>query len=147
MKLLADETNRRLEEFLHQDTRWLRGPAAAQPSDEAAPARVVGGISSDDEEAELEAINKWVVERGLHAGTLSYELADEATGEQNAVLDLVWPMGVQAELSQPVAVLLNEGEDVIALASGAGYRCFTSSAAFKNYIEREILFETDQSSG
>lgn len=145
-KLLADETNRRLEEFLHGDTRWLRSRAVAPPSDEAAPVPVIGSISSDQEEAELEALNKWVVERGLHAGTLSYELADEATGEQKAVLDLVWPMGVQTELSQPVAVLLNEGEAVIALASSAGYRCFTSPDAFRHYIEREILFETDQAS-
>lgn len=146
MKLLADETNRRLEEFLHGNTRWIRSRAVAPPSDEAAPVPVIGSISSDQEEAELEALNKWVVERGLHAGTLSYELADEATGEQKAVLDLVWPMGVQTELSQPVAVLLNEGEAVIALASSAGYRCFTSPDSFRHYIEREILFETDEAS-
>ena len=146
MKLLADETNRRLEAFLHGDTCWLRGPTVGPPSDDAAPSPVIGSISSDQEEAELEALNKWVVERGLHAGTLSYELADEATGEQKAVLDLVWPMGVQTELSQPVAVLLNEGEAVIALASSAGYRCFTSPDSFRHYIEREILFETDDAS-
>lgn len=146
MTLLADETNRRLKYLLHEDERWLRATVAAQPSDLAAPVSVVGGISSDDEDAELEKLNEWVVERGLHMGTVSYELADEATGEQSAVLDLAWPAGVQAELSHPVAVLLNEGEEAIALASSAGYRCFTSPDAFKNYIEREVLFETDQSS-
>jgi hypothetical protein len=36
-------------------------------------------------------------------------------------------------------VLLNEPTDTLALASGAGFRCFTSSADFRAYIEGEIL--------
>ena len=63
------------------------------------------------------------------------------SGEQRAVFDLAWPQGIQEELSQPVAVLLNEGSEVIALASGAGYRCFTSVDAFKSYVNHEILVE------
>jgi hypothetical protein len=55
------------------------------------------------------------------------------------VFDLAWPNGVQEELSQPVAVLLNEGADVIGLASAGGYRCFTSTKQFKDYIESEVL--------
>ena len=54
-------------------------------------------------------------------------------------LDLAWPNGIQEELSAPVAVLLDESAEMIALASGAGYRCFTSAAAFRDYIEKDIL--------
>jgi hypothetical protein len=59
--------------------------------------------------------------------------------EQKAAFDLAWPNGIQEELSQPVAVLLNENSDVVAIASQAGFRCFTSVESFKHYVKREIL--------
>jgi hypothetical protein len=68
-----------------------------------------------------------------------YDFADPETGEQKAVFDLAWTSGVQEELSQPVAVLLNEGSEVLAIASQAGYRCFTSVEEFKHYVLNEIL--------
>ena len=48
-------------------------------------------------------------------------------------------MRVQEELSQPVAVLLNEDSDTLAIASAAGFRCFTDTKAFKRYVRREVL--------
>jgi hypothetical protein len=48
-------------------------------------------------------------------------------------------MGVQEELSQPVAVLLNEDSDTLAIASAAGFRCFTDTKSFKRYVRREVL--------
>ena len=44
--------------------------------------------------------------------------------------------GVQFELSEPVAVLLDETSELISLASSGGLRCFTSTAAFKAYVGR-----------
>jgi len=133
--LLAEEMNRRLEELLHGETKWLEGPAVTAP----VTAAVIGGITSEAEEEELEAANSWIVEQGLPAGEMAFDFADQDTGEQKAVFDLAWPNGIQAELSQPVAVLLNESAEVLALANGAGFRCFTSVADFKQYVEREIL--------
>ena len=46
--------------------------------------------------------------QGLPLGLLAYDFADPESGEQKAVFDLAWPNGIQEELSQPVAVLLNE---------------------------------------
>jgi hypothetical protein len=89
----------------------------------------------------LQAVNQWVKEQGLPAGKLSYDYSDPQTGQQLAVFDLVWPNGVQEALSQPVAVLLNEENDTIALANQAGFRCFTSVLAFKQYLRSEILAE------
>ena len=135
--LLAEEVNKRMEELLHGDNRWLTGPPAAAP----APVTVVGGISSEEEEAALEALNDWMEARGLPRGQLTYDFADPATGEQKAVFDLAWPSGIQEELSQPVTVLLNEGNETIAIASQAGYRCFTETADFQRYVLTEILAE------
>lgn len=134
--LLAAEVNARLEELLHGDTRWLSGPAAAVAQHAS---ETVGGITSEEEEAELIRLNTWMGQQSLTLGTLAYDFADPATGEQQAVFDLAWPAGIQEELSQPVAVLLNEEPAVLALASAAGFRCFTSPSAFRSYVEREIL--------
>ena len=134
-KLLAAETNLRLAELLHGDTRWLEGDG--RPKQPAVA--VIGGITSEAEEEELEALNAWVESHGLPRGMLSFDFSDAATGEQQAIFDLAWPNGIQEELSEPVAVLLNETGETVALASSAGFRCFTSVAAFKNYLQNHIL--------
>ena len=99
---------------------------------------VPGGITSDDEEAELEVLNEWVESQGLPRGQMSFDYTDPDTGEQLAVFDLAWPDGVQAELSQPVAVLLDEGGETLAVAAKAGYRCFTRIHEFRIYVTTEI---------
>ncbi|MFC5755869.1 GmrSD restriction endonuclease domain-containing protein [Rhizobium sp. GCM10022189] len=134
-KLLAQEVNKRMEELLHSDLRWLEGAAAPVPV--AVP--VVGGITSEEEEQQVEALNRWMEEHGLPHGIVSFDFSDAATGEQRAVFDLAWPNGIQEELSQPAALLLNEPGEVIAIASQAGYRCFQSVADLKRYIESDIL--------
>jgi hypothetical protein len=133
--LLASELNRRMEELLHGDTRWLAGPTAAMP----AVVALGGGITSEEEEEQLEALNEWMEAQGLPRGLLAYDFADAATGEQKAVLDLAWPNGIQEELSQPVTVLLNESTETIGIASQSGYRCFTTTEEFRRYVESEIL--------
>ena len=135
--LLAAELNRRMEELLHGDNRWLAGPTATVP----AVSVVVGDVSSEEEEAQLESINHWMEQQGLPRGTLAYDFADAATGEQKAVFDLAWPNGIQEELSQPVVVLLNESTETIGIASQAGYRCFTGADEFRRYVENNILAE------
>jgi hypothetical protein len=136
-RLLAQEANGRLAELLHGDMTWIEGTPVP-----AALARVVlGGIASDTEEAELQAINAWVVAQGLPAGEVGLDYADADTGEQMAVFDLAWTEGLQPGLSSPVVLLLNEGEDTLALASAAGFRCFTDTGAFKTYVRHDVLGE------
>lgn len=136
--LLAGETNQRMCSLLHGDTQWMEG-RRAEP---VATVVVKGGISDEAEEQALQALNLWVQEQGLPTGVMSYDYSDPQSGQQLAIFDLVWSTGVQEELSQPVAVLLNEDNETIALASHAGFRCFTSVATFKQYVKNEILAET-----
>lgn len=133
--LLAEELNRRMEELLHGDTRWLASVAAVVPADAA----IAGGVTSEQEELELERVNAWMEAEGLPRGILGYDFADPQTGDQKAVFDLAWPNGIQEELSQPVAVLLNEDTATVTLASQAGFRCFTDTKSFRRYVEREVL--------
>jgi hypothetical protein len=135
-ELLAAEANKRLADLLHGDTRWLE--VAAQPTAAEAPI-VIGGITSEDEELTLENLRQWVESQGLPAGVLAFDYTDADSGEQLAVFDLAWPAGLQEELSEPVAVLLNEDSQTLGLASAAGFRCFTSELEFRHYVEREIL--------
>ena len=136
--LLAAEMNTRLAELLHGDERWLAVPTEAPDIDRPT---VASSISSEEEESQLAALNTWVGEQGLPHGELSYDFSDEETGDQLAVFDLVWPTGIQEELSQPVAVLLNESSETLSIAGQAGFRFFTSAEAFKRYVKLEILGE------
>ena len=79
--------------------------------------------------------------RNLPRDMASYDFADSVTGEQLAVFDLAWPAGIQENLSQPTAVLLNEDPAVLAVASRAGFRYFTSVADFQQYVTAEVLAE------
>lgn len=133
--LLAAELNKRMEELLHGETSWLSGPSSKLVDE----TEIVGGITSEEEEEQLQELNVWMEDHGLPRGLLAYEYADPGTGEQKAVFDMAWPTGIQEELSQPVAVLLNEGSKTISVASQAGYRCFTDVGGFRSYVENEIL--------
>jgi len=137
--LLAAEVNTLMEELLHGDTRWLKGPVAITQT----AVVVGGGISCEEEEEQLLALNDWIDNQSLPRGILAYDFADSVTGQQKAVFDLAWPNGIQEELSQPVAVLLNESAEVIAFASQAGYRCFTTIEDFKRYVMAEILVQEE----
>ena len=66
-QLLAAELNRRMEELLHGDTRWLDSSAPLLSVD----AQVAGGITSEEEDQELAKLNDWISERGLGAGIVS----------------------------------------------------------------------------
>ena len=133
--LLAQELNRQMADLLHGDTQWLEKAAAIIPLEGTAES----GVFGEAEEQLLEELNNWVVDAELPPGIVAFDFADEITGAQQAVFDLAWPNGLQEELSQPVAVLLNESPETIALASQAGFRCFTDVAAFRQYVEDEVL--------
>lgn len=132
--LLAAEANKRMEELLHGEAHWLEG--GAPPQDEP---HVPGGAIGQEEEAQLEALNVWMEAKGLPPGEIAYDLMHPEGSARQAVLDLAWPLGVQASLSQPAAVLLNEPAEVVSLASQAGFRCFAAVEDFKRYVERDIL--------
>ena len=135
-ELLAEAANRFLNE--------LAGGTA--PDVEAGPRVIeehVGAVAvelrEDEEAREVAECRAWVAEQGLAGGVADYELVDETTGEALAILDLAWPEGMQLELTEPVALLLNEPPEVERVAAAHGFRFFTSPAALKEYVEREVL--------
>jgi hypothetical protein len=133
--LLSAELNARMEDLLHGDIRWLAGaPSMALPA-----ISVGGGITSEEEESEIQDLNDWVESQELPRGVVSFDFADPESGEQRAVFDLAWPSGLQEELSQPVAVLLNADAATLRIAGEAGFRCFSNVESFRRYVEAEVL--------
>lgn len=131
-ELLAKAANSCLAALLGDKASLLGEGHAARLTDQA----LLGGILSEEEALELEELNSWVVDQGYPAGELQWDFVEPSTGEQRAILDLAWPFGIQSELSDPVAVLLDETAELISLASAAGFRCFTSAHEFRSYVTR-----------
>lgn len=149
-ELLSNATNEILNSLLtnHSDmiseTDDDRIATSFQPAPPETPRPA--SIKDDEEEALLIEINKWIKNQGLQPGILGYELVHPVDGAQLAIFDLAWPDGVQHELSEPVALLIDEGIDVLIVAGSYGYRFFTNTSDFKQYISEEILLsnpETD----
>ena len=55
------------------------------------------------------------------------------------MLDLAWPSEPQEELSQPVALLIDEGDQTEGACNRMGYRYFTSVNDLKEYVRQEVL--------
>lgn len=140
-RLLAEAANAFLDELAHGVLEVEKEAAPALQAADDVPSFIPGGVEGEEEEQELLDLNEWVAESGLPKGVNAYEVADEASGDPVAVLDLAWPSGLQEGLSQPVAVLLNEGAATLEIANAQGFRYFTSVAAFQDYVREEVLAE------
>lgn len=134
--LLADATNELLQELFHGEMPEDEGQPEVGASIEAT---IPGGIESDEEEQQLHELNAWVAAIGLPEGQISFELMHPDNGHPLAILDLAWPNGLQVGLSEPVAVLLNEGNELLKIANDQGFKIFTEAEKFKHYIERYVL--------
>lgn len=137
-ELLAEAANRALDSLVAgQVPEQAAGPSVLERSLAAAP----GGHAGEDEERVIQECNAWVVGLGLPEGEQLYELIDAESGQRAAVLDLAWPSGLQEGLSSPVALLVDEDREVEDAANRFGYRYFTDTGAFKEYVRREVLAE------
>ena len=135
-KLLAEAANVHLASFVEGDDRWGAAQIARAPAPVPPP---LGGITSEDEREALDELRAWMRLQKLPEGELSWDLADETTGEQLAVVDLAWPRGIQEGLSGKVAVLIDEDAVTHRVVSDAGFRCFDGVERFQEHVRREVL--------
>ena len=70
-----------------------------------------------------------------------HELCDGTNGEPVAILEIAWLRGVQEELTEPVAIEIDEPREVVAAAGRVGVRCFSSVRDFKRYVQAPVLSE------
>ena len=135
-KLLAEAANVHLASFVEGDDRWGAAQIARAPAPVPPPP---GGITSEDEREALDELRAWMRLQKLPEGELSWDLADETTGEQLAVVDLAWPRGIQEGLSGKVAVLIDEDAATHRAVADAGFRCFDTVERFREHVSREVL--------
>jgi len=135
--LIANAANEFLKSLYHGKV-----PEAETPIEditlrkiEEVPSRIV---KDEEEELVLECA-LWVESMGLPPGEIEYELCEEDTGQVLAVLDLAWPNGLQPGLSHPVALLINEGNDIEKVVNQGEYLYFTTVDDLKKYILKEFL--------
>ena len=136
--LLAIAANRHLTELYTAHAEVLdavdeRSELVAVPS--AAQLQVAGV----DEEEMLEKLQDWMVGRGLAAGEFGYELRDTDDDQATTTVDLAWPSGLPEGRGRPVALLLNEPAETYRTVSQAGFDCYTSVEAFKQYVDAQIV--------
>lgn len=94
--------------------------------------RLAPNVLDEDEENQLAEIAHWMEENGLNSGERNYVINDN--GEE-VILDIAWPDGVQTGLSKPLALLINESDDVCAAANRCGYTYLTDIQEFKDYVK------------
>jgi hypothetical protein len=148
-ELLAEAANHFLvslyPDHLEAPAATTEGPVttAADAQRAAFGADVLGGVDSEQEEQLLLEVNQWVIQQGLPEGAYLHELTDVESGTPLAIFDLAWPQGLQEELSEPVALLIDEGPEVLAIANAHGFRYFTNVEMFKGYVRTVILAEQE----
>ena len=98
--------------------------------------RLAPNVLDEDEENQIAEIAHWMEENGLNSGERNYVIYDN--GEE-VILDIAWPDGVQTGLSKPLALLLNESEDVYSAANRCGYTYLTDIQDFKDYVKANYI--------
>ena len=104
----------------------------------------IGNFSTKDyssiisEEDDIEQLCIWMHDKGLNEGTINHELIND-TGDVVGIIDLAWPHGIQNGLSEPIALLLNETQEMQALVSKHGFRFYTNIDEFKEFVEDTFL--------
>ena len=135
-KLLAQASNNFLS---HLRDGAMPETTAAESALAREIVSIPGQIADEAEEALLREGMNWMEQQGLPTGELGFELVEGERGNVLAILDLAWPDGIQVGRTDPAALLIDEGEETLSVASGKGYRCFTSLEQFQRYVEKEAL--------
>lgn len=134
-ELLASAANNFLEKLRHGAIPVTQ---EAESILERRTASMPSSIASDEEAAELNEAMDWMESKGLPRGEYSYELVN-SDNMVVAVLDLAWPRGIQEGRGDKTALLIDEGEETLRIASREDYRCFTNLAHLQRYVQNDIL--------
>lgn len=134
-ELLAQAANQFLNQLLHGTV----APAATAVTD-AAPAPITIVSPMDEEVA---ALASWIAGMGLSAPEIPFQVTSPDTGEVVATADLAWPDGLQAGLTDPIALVLVEPEAVRSALERLGYKLFASVEALKSYLESQLESAAD----
>ncbi|MBQ9313688.1 MAG: DUF262 domain-containing protein [Clostridia bacterium] len=91
--------------------------------------------NNESEDETIVKLSNWMSEKGLSSGEINYELIIE--DNNSVIIDIAWPDGIQSNLSEPVAVMLNEDQKNINRVNLKNYRIFTDVNDFKEYVNEK----------
>jgi hypothetical protein len=129
-ELLAESANKFLDSLINDSADDVEIQDYAN--------RSVQDILLHDEGDTILDVNNWMKNKGLLEGVVNFELTDE-NGNVLMIIDIAWPQGIQSELSEPLALLIDEDDANQETVNRAGYKYFTSPEKFKSYIETHHL--------
>lgn len=95
---------------------------------------IQNNINEDEKIVELSC---WMEENGLSGGEINYEL--KVSDDESIIIDLAWPDGIQNNLSEPVAIMIDEENSNINKVNLQKYRIFGDIESFKDYIRNNYL--------
>jgi len=133
--LLADAAN----EFL--DALLTANPVKVVYSTELTQ---VATIVSGEQDDELQSLVSWAIASGFPKPELNFEVCNINTGEVLTIVNAAWPKGLQEGYSQPIALILDENNQKVAILNQAGYRFFTSIETIRRYLKEQIDNGTNQ---
>jgi hypothetical protein len=108
------------------------------PDTTLAPVAVATDSGAKNETQAIAELQEWLTENLFHPGKIDVEIP-ASSDHPSAVLDIAWPSGVQPELTEPVALLIDEPVEVWNAATAYGYRIFISAQAFRDYCQALLL--------
>jgi hypothetical protein len=129
-ELLAESANQFLDSLINDSAADVEIQDYANRSVQDIPLHDEGDIILD--------VNNWMKDKGLPEGVVNFELTDEK-GKVLMIIDIAWPQGIQSELSEPLALLIDEDDANQEIVNRNGYKYFTTSKDFKLYIEAHYL--------
>lgn len=130
-ELLARAANSLLE-----DLRYGRRPEQIEAS--IVESGRVPVTEDEDETAVIARVQDAMEERSLERGVRYLALLSRDGSVEQAILDLAWPDGLEFG-GKPVALLLDEPEEVRNVASRHDFRFFTSEEDLLAYAEQVLL--------
>ena len=98
-----------------------------------------GVLNDTNEDERLLELSYWMEENGLSGGEINYEL--QLNDKESIIIDFAWPDGIQNNLSEPVAIMIDEENTNISRVNLQKYRVFEDIESFKNYIKSNYLEE------
>jgi hypothetical protein len=136
-KLLADAANSFLDELL----TGMSAQADIDYSTNAAPMAV---SVQDEIDSELLELLSWCDEHDIPKPLVEQELSDPTTHEVLTLADATWPLGVQSEYSDPIALVRETVIQNEARLQELGYRLFHNITDLQKFLLMSLSHSTTE---
>lgn len=96
------------------------------------------GLRSEKIGGKVDDLIAWIRDKGFDTGDRYYSLTDDSN-KRIVTFDIAWPFGIyglQRGFTQPLVLRIDANTELVETAKELGFKCFTSIAELKSYIEK-----------